>query len=155
MSIRNKKYDVKPTHVKQPANPYGILPAPGILESYEEISEGSVEKILDFVKSEQNHRHRLENKKVNGALTNEKIKMIMIFALAIIITYSSIAFVMSENILISVLMLIAGFGFLSIYVNSGGKSFKSSGKNWNKGRGHRAANKPSGNRKSTHNRAGK
>ena len=35
---------------------YGILPAPGILESYEELAEGSVSKIIDMAKLEQEHR---------------------------------------------------------------------------------------------------
>ena len=38
-------------------NPYNILPAPAVLEEYESIHSGSVSKLLEMAKKEQEHRH--------------------------------------------------------------------------------------------------
>lgn len=44
----------------------GILPSPAILESYEEISPGFVEKIVDVIKKEQEHRHQFEQNQLKS-----------------------------------------------------------------------------------------
>lgn len=43
-------------------NPYNILPPSRILESYEQIAPGSVDKLLEMAKKEQEHRHSWQDK---------------------------------------------------------------------------------------------
>ena len=41
-----------------------ILPSPAMLESYEELHPGMIEKLLSMVEKEQLHRHNLEKNKI-------------------------------------------------------------------------------------------
>jgi uncharacterized membrane protein len=43
-------------------NPYNMLPSSKVLESYEAIAPGSVQKLIDMAKKEQDHRHSWQDK---------------------------------------------------------------------------------------------
>jgi uncharacterized membrane protein len=49
----NKKFNNRPQH----GNPYNILPPTNILEEYEDLAPGSVNKLVEMAKKEQEHRH--------------------------------------------------------------------------------------------------
>ncbi len=49
-------------HYNQNINSHNILPSPRVLESYEEISPGAVNKMLEMAKKEQEHRHIWQDK---------------------------------------------------------------------------------------------
>jgi uncharacterized membrane protein len=91
---------------------YGVLPAPGILESYEEIAPGSVQKIIAMATSEQEHRHKWENNYLKVTAYNNRVGQLLAFILAIIIIYASVAFVMSHHTLFACALLVVGFLFL-------------------------------------------
>ena len=91
---------------------YGVLPAPGILESYEEIAPGSVQKIIAMAASEQEHRHKWENNYLKVMAYNNRVGQLLAFILAIIVIYTSIAFVISHNVLFACVLLVVGFAFL-------------------------------------------
>ncbi|MFT5703190.1 MAG: putative membrane protein [Rickettsiales bacterium] len=47
---------------RQTRTPHNILPPAHILENYEEAAPGSVDKLLDMTKKEQDHRHSWQDK---------------------------------------------------------------------------------------------
>lgn len=110
----NKPHHRNESHRPTQGGSYGILPAPGILESYEEISPGAVKQILELVQDEQNHRHKWENSYLKTLGNNHKIGQLLIFVLAIVILYSAIALVSANKLLVGVVVSVLGFGFLSI-----------------------------------------
>ncbi|MDJ1407761.1 MAG: DUF2335 domain-containing protein [Candidatus Midichloria sp.] len=80
-----------------------ILPSPAMLESYEEIAPGIVDKLVNLVEKEQKHRHALEEKAVKYEIMFEK--------------YSSVA-VKGVSSFIAVLVLLISFltAKLSLFV---------------------------------------
>ncbi|MCE2993748.1 MAG: DUF2335 domain-containing protein [Alphaproteobacteria bacterium] len=121
MRRSNKKRFNRPTQPQQQEgmqtnmnNSFGILPAPGILESYEEISPGSVKTIISIVKSEQDHRHRWENSYLRSMVNNYRFGQILIFILSIMIIYAAISFVSIGENLMAIFVIVFGFAFLAI-----------------------------------------
>lgn len=102
---RDKRHDNRP---------HNILPSPGILESYEEISPGSVNKILEMAKQEQDHRHAWENKYLKSMSYTTRVGQLLGFALAIILIYSALALHNDENIMLAAVIVFSGFAFLMI-----------------------------------------
>lgn len=101
------------------SNPsYGILPAPGILESYEEIAEGSVAKIIDMAKLEQEHRHKWEMNYLRVMAYNQRVGQLLAFVMAIVVIFTSISFVMSGEYVFALIIAILGFAFLITLVYS-------------------------------------
>jgi uncharacterized membrane protein len=90
----------------------GFLPPPGILESYELIVPGSVDKILEMARLEQEHRHNWEMKYLRQMAYSTRIGQLLGFALAIIIIYGCIISVVSQNYFVATLVAVSGFGFL-------------------------------------------
>jgi uncharacterized membrane protein len=93
---------------------HNILPSPGILESYEEIAPGSVNKILEMAKLEQEHRHIWENKYLKSMAYTTRVGQLLGFALAIILIYSSMALSLEKNDLLASVIVFSGFAFLMI-----------------------------------------
>ncbi len=94
--------------------PHNILPSPGILESYEEIAEGSVNKILDMAKLEQEHRHAWENKYLKSMAYTTRVGQLLGFALAIILIYSAMALSLEKQDTLASVIVFSGFAFLMI-----------------------------------------
>lgn len=119
MRRSNKKRFNRPSQPQEAGqitqnNSFGILPAPGILESYEEISTGSVKTIIAMVKSEQDHRHRWENAYLRSMANNHKFGQILIFVLSLIMIYASISFASVGDKLMAVFVIVFGFAFLAV-----------------------------------------
>ncbi|MDJ1258081.1 MAG: DUF2335 domain-containing protein [Candidatus Midichloria sp.] len=55
-----------------------ILPSPAMLESYEEIAPGIVDKLVNLVEKEQKHRHALEEKAVKYEIMFEKYSLVAV-----------------------------------------------------------------------------
>ncbi len=91
-----------------------ILPEPKILMGYEKLSKGAAQTILDIIRSEQEHRQRWENNYLKTLSHNYRMGQLLIFALAVIIVYVSIAFVMVQDRAVAIVVVLAGFGFLSL-----------------------------------------
>ncbi len=93
---------------------HNILPSPGVLESYEEIAPGSVNKILEMAKLEQEHRHAWENKYLKSMAYTTRVGQLLGFALAIILIYSAMALVADKNDTLASVVVFSGFSFLMI-----------------------------------------
>lgn len=116
---RNKRYggsNYRNQHdgYRADSRPHNILPSPGILESYEEIAEGSVNKILDMAKLEQEHRHAWENKYLKSMAYTTRVGQLLGFALAIILIYSAMALSLEKQDTLASVIVFSGFAFLMI-----------------------------------------
>lgn len=97
------------------ANP-SILPSPAILESYEEISPGMVDKLVEMVEKEQKHRHRLEERKLRANKSIFIVGQFLSLLLAIAVLVATLMLVNNNNPYIAIVVAISGFGFLSAMV---------------------------------------
>lgn len=95
----------KPTHV---------LPAPGILESYEELAPGASSTIVEMARQEQEHRHRWEMQYLKEMSVLAKRGQLLGIALAIIIIYVATLLAMNGNGLSAAAIAIAGFLFMGM-----------------------------------------
>ena len=119
--MRQKRRNFRPRFVnrdkinkEQSKSAYGILPAPGILESYEEISAGSVDKIIEMVKVEQRHRHNLDKMQLQKyAITIWSGQILGAALLAVVILYACMLSISAENYFNAFMVAIGGFGFLA------------------------------------------
>ncbi len=93
---------------------HNILPSPGILESYEEIAPGSVSKIVEMAKLEQEHRHAWENKYLKSMAYTTRVGQLLGFALAIILIYSAMALSLEKQDTLASVIVFSGFSFLMI-----------------------------------------
>lgn len=59
---RNRSNNRRPFNSNPNQNAQNILPPSRVLESYEAIAPGSVNKLFDMAKKEQEHRHSWQNK---------------------------------------------------------------------------------------------
>ena len=105
-------------------NSNNILPAPGILESYEEISPGSVKLILEMAKSEQDHRHNWENRYLRAMAYTSRVGQLLGFALAIILVYTCMMLAYSDKEGVAAFIAFSGFAFLMMAALSSAKSRK-------------------------------
>ena len=120
--VRN---DSEASNPEREKSAYGILPAPGILESYEEISPGSVSKILELVKKEQSHRQFMEalNIRLNSLALMVGQLIAGFFALSIL--YYTAHFLMAGSIISAVVIAFFGFSFLLLVIRrSRNRDFK-------------------------------
>lgn len=118
-----KKYGPK-RGGEQKSTGNNILPAPGILESYEEISAGSVKTILEMAKAEQDHRHNWENRYLRAMAYTSRVGQLLGFALAIILVYTCMMLAYNEKEGVAAFIAFSGFAFLMIAALSSAKSRK-------------------------------
>ncbi len=112
MQGKNRNRHFKKFHKEQPSQDLrtqGILPAPGILESYEEIAPGSVEKILQFVKQEQEHRHRVDSQYIKMLANTYRMGQLLAFLLAVIVLYVSVLLITEGHTAFAASVLVFGF----------------------------------------------
>lgn len=112
---RRQRYH-KPNYESKVERNYGILPPPGILESYEEISPGAVSSILEMAHLEQEHRHKWENNYLKAMAYTVRVGILLEFTLAIIILFVCIMLAGDGKTYLASLVAICGFGFLAAVV---------------------------------------
>jgi len=61
------------------SRPNQILPPVSVLEQYEELVPGSMEKIVDMVDVEQDHRHRWENRALTAYIFSYRLGQVLGF----------------------------------------------------------------------------
>lgn len=108
------KFRPKPHGGHENPKPTHVLPAPGILESYEELAPGAASIIVEMAKQEQEHRHNWENQYLKDMATLTKRGQLLGMALAIIIIYVSTLLAMDGNGLSAAIIAIAGFVFMGM-----------------------------------------
>ena len=92
-----------------------ILPSPAMLESYEEIAPGIVDKLVNLVEKEQKHRHALEEKSIKCKIIVERYKELFekIASALIAILILLISFLIAKiNIFAGMLSCALCYGFL-------------------------------------------
>jgi uncharacterized membrane protein len=106
-----------------------VIPAPGILESYEELAPGASKIIVDMAKLEQEHRHKWENNSLKEMknLAQRGQYLGVVLAVAIL----CVTMMLAGHTFVAVVTVLGGFGFLGVttYVNSGHKRFIHKGEN--------------------------
>lgn len=118
--FKNRNIQTRPPEKKDGS--FGILPPPGILESYDEIAPGSVKQIMEMVQKEQEHRHRWENNLIRAATNNHRVANLVAFILVIVIVYGFGILVHAHEYIMGVLLLLVGFGYLTLMTYFSGKS---------------------------------
>ena len=84
------------------------VPAPAILESYEEIAPGSASKIVEIVKKEQIHRHKLESRMLDSLRSSVRLSQILSFSFLLISLYSAVC-VSALNIYLAACLVLFTF----------------------------------------------
>ena len=125
----NKGYSTisinKQSDVELSANKYKhLLPDIDIMAEYEEMSPGTINKIFDMAKKEQNHRHSIDL--LNIEKHARAIKMGRIFSLVVvaIIAIATIILALNEYYIISSVFSVAAFAAIGIVsIIQSGKRF--------------------------------
>jgi uncharacterized membrane protein len=95
--------------------PHTILPAPSILQAYEEISEGSVDRLMEMAEIEQTHRHEWEDKSLELYAKAHRIGQVYGLLISLsIITASLYVAVELHNMHLAMIIVIAGFFSLTV-----------------------------------------
>lgn len=119
MTQRKKSNDSQrrfdPNRPKQAPVPrgYNVLPAPGILESYEELAPGAAGHIIEMARLEQLQRHKWESDQLKYTVYANKFRQLLAFLLAIIIAYIFIVMVSDGQLFMAVVIAFTGFGYLA------------------------------------------
>jgi len=95
-------------------NNAGIFPSPAILESYEEISPGMVEKLVEMVRNEQKQRHTMEEKCMRSVMQATRFGQLLTALVAIAVIYATILVAGTYGIAFSAIICITGFSFLTL-----------------------------------------
>lgn len=92
-----------------------LLPPPELLERYESVSKGLANNLVDLVKKEQEHRHRLQNK----YLTHFRLGQLCGIAVVLYVVYeifdlvkrgqTNIAYIMSGIFALMFLLILAQY----------------------------------------------
>lgn len=80
---KNESKDIRDGFMKH-SKSSSILPPPSMLESYEEIAPGIVEKLVELVEKEQRHRHIVEAKNAKYQFMLDRLYPLIAKALFII-----------------------------------------------------------------------
>ncbi len=93
----------------------GMLPSPALLESYEEIAPGSIEKFIEMVGKEQEYRHQMLDKQLGIMKITNIIGHLMMAAMVLAILWVAVLLVKDYNQpMVASMVAAAGFGFLSL-----------------------------------------
>jgi len=94
---------------------YEILPSPAMLESYEEIAPGIVDKLITLVQKEQAHRHKLEENNLRYKSIAEKychiIDKLISSVVALLIILISF-FALKINVIAGIVFCVLCYSFL-------------------------------------------
>ena len=113
---RKNGYEYKKNDELHKKRSHFLLPAPAILEAYENMSPGATERIIEMAELEQKHRHIWEDKALTAYIISNRLGMIFggIVALTVISATLYIASIGDTKTAFA----IAAFGFGSLTVSS-------------------------------------
>jgi uncharacterized membrane protein len=100
----------KQSEIKIPNNKYKhLLPDVDIMAEYEEMSPGTINKIFDMAKIEQDHRHSIDL--INIENHTKAIKMGRIFALALVLIIATATIILASSgyYIVSAIFSVASF----------------------------------------------
>ena len=108
-----------------------VLPPIDVLEHYEELNPGTLEKLLDMAEREQNHRHSMDL--VAMEKHNKATQLGRVFALVFVafISITSLMLVIAGSILVASIFAFAAFACITIvsYLYSKNSLSKESNRN--------------------------
>ena len=105
-----------------------ILPSPAMLESYEEVAPGIVDKLVNLVEKEQKHRHDLEEKSIKYKIIAAQYKEVfektagaLIGIFILLISF----FIVRINVFAGIVCCVLCYGFMLAKRNSNSCNLKS------------------------------
>lgn len=75
----------------------GPFPPPDILEQYNQVLPGAAERIFSLTEREQQHRHDLQKKAINGALNKDRRGQWMGFGITVLVLFIACYFAYIGN----------------------------------------------------------
>ena len=99
------------THSRE--NP-SILPSPAILESYEEVSPGIVDKLVEMVEKEQRYRQRLEDRRIGAARFSFAFGQFLSFVFGIATLAATLMLVNDGRSYMAAVVCVSAFAFLYV-----------------------------------------
>ena len=95
----------------------GPLPHPSILKEYQELIPNAPERFFKLVENENNHRHLIETKAIDGKISYDKRGQWMAFTLAIsIISIGAISIFQGYTIPGSIMLGISAVGLAGVFI---------------------------------------
>jgi uncharacterized membrane protein len=104
----------------QGKNPNNLLPSPKILESYENISAGSVNKLIEMTKKEQEHRHAWQEKYLKFHNFSYKLGLVFgfIYNIALLVLISNLIKDGNQSLALKLFTINAGLLVFAIVVTT-------------------------------------
>lgn len=112
-NFHHRRYEDNHKQTVEPRG-YGVLPAPGILESYEELAPGAVAKIIEMARREQEQRHTWENNYLRYMAYITKIGQLLGFMLAAVITFAALSLGSDGQYGMAIFITLIGYGYLMV-----------------------------------------
>lgn len=125
--VKNDKHSEYFEHKQSPemSKTISILPHPTTLESYEEVSPGITEKLGVMIVKEQEHRHKLEMRKIKNITSIYRFGQLLSTILAILVIYSTVLMYDEYGSeMLAAVVCFCGFSFLTIINVFSIKNFK-------------------------------
>ncbi|WP_323862883.1 DUF2335 domain-containing protein [Xenorhabdus szentirmaii] len=95
----------------------GPFPPPKLLKEYENTLPGAAERVFALTEKEQNHRHEIDDKVVNGGISKDKRGQWMGFGLALLILCGAFYFANKGEIgFASLLVTLDLVGLVAVFV---------------------------------------
>lgn len=113
--------------LKQELSSY-ILPPPSLLESYEEVSPGIIDKMLALAEKEQNQRHLLHKKQIKYTIVAKKISAVVnfiCFAAVSMITLFISFLTLSKSVPVAVMFYLVSNFMLFLHIKKKGSATSS------------------------------
>lgn len=107
-----------------------VLPPIEIIEHYEELNPGTLEKLLDMAKREQNHRHSMDLMAMEKHDKATQLGRVFALVFVAFISITSLALVIAGSLLIAAIFAFSAFACITIvsYFYSKNSLFKESGR---------------------------
>jgi uncharacterized membrane protein len=99
---------------------HNLLPSPKVLESYEDIAPGSVSKLIEMTKKEQEHRHAWQDKYLKFHNFSYKIGLIFgfIYNIALLVLISNLIKEGNQDLALKLFAINAGLLIFAIVVTA-------------------------------------
>lgn len=95
----------------------GPFPPPDILEKYNKVLPGAAERIFSLTECEQQHRHSIQNKAINGALKKDLRGQWMGFSITVLVLFIACYFAyIGSNAFATVLVTIDLVALAAVFV---------------------------------------
>ncbi len=115
--VKNDKYSEYFEHKTSPEmiRNISILPHPTTLESYEEVSPGITEKLGSMIIKEQEHRHKLEMRRIRNITSVYRFGQLLSAILAVLVIYATtLMYDEHGSEILAAVVCFCGFSFLTI-----------------------------------------